>query len=115
VHEYSIVSSLLDRVQRESAAHPHAIVRSVHVRIGELAGVELPLLRTAYATFRERSVCVTAELEIEPVAARWECPRCQQAIAPGAILRCAACDRAAHLVAGGEIMLDRIELELPDV
>jgi hydrogenase nickel incorporation protein HypA/HybF len=115
MHEYSIVSALVDRVQREVDARPGAIVHRLHVRIGELAGVEVDLLRTAFETFRERSVCDRAELELVVVPAVWRCPRCERAIAPGAILRCPDCDRPARLDAGDEIILERIEMEVPDV
>ena len=115
MHEYSIVSSLVDRVQREADARPGAIVRRLHLKIGEHAGVDLGLLRSAYALFRERTVCEVAELEIEAVAVRWECPRCKTPIALGAVLRCAPCDRPARLVAGDDIILERIEMELSDV
>jgi Zn finger protein HypA/HybF involved in hydrogenase expression len=68
MHEYSIVSALVDRVEQVVVDHPGAIVRRVHVQIGTYAGVELTLLRTAYETFRERTVCETAELAIEAVS-----------------------------------------------
>jgi hydrogenase nickel incorporation protein HypA/HybF len=113
MHEYSIVSALVDRVQREAELHPGAVVRRLHVRIGELAGVELELLRTAFETFRERSVCAAAELEIAAVPAVWRCTQCGGALAPGAVLRC--CDRPARLESGDDIFLDRIEMEVPDV
>ena len=113
MHEYSIVSSLVDRVQREAAAHPGAIVRRLHVRIGEQAGVEVELLRTAYETFRATTICDAAELAIERVAAVWRCTACTCALAPGAPLRC--CDRPARLAAGDDIILERIEMEVPDV
>ena len=115
MHEYSIVAALVDRVQREVDARPGAVVRKLHVRIGELAGVELELLRAAYMTFRERGVCADAELAIEPVAAVWRCTRCDQPIAPGAVLRCPRCERPAGLAAGDEITLERIEMEVRDV
>lgn len=67
MHEYSIVAALVDRVEQVVDDHPGAIVRRVHVQIGEYAGVELALLRTAYETFREHTVCESAELAIEPV------------------------------------------------
>jgi len=115
MHEYSIVSALLDRVQREVDARPGAIVHRLHVRIGELAGVELDLLRTAFDTFRDRTVCGGAELVLELVPAIWRCTRCDRAIARGAVLRCPDCDRPARLDAGGDIILERIEMEVSDV
>ena len=84
MHEYSIVASLVERVEQVAATHPGATVRRVHVRIGELAGVELTLLRTAYETFRERTVCDAAELALD-------------------------------VVAGDDMTLMRVELEVPDV
>lgn len=113
MHEYSIVSSLLERVEREAALHPGAVVRKLHLRIGERAGVEVELLRTAFETCRARTICETCELAVEHVSVRWHCPRCHAAIAPP--VRCNACNTAARLAAGDEIMLDRIELEVPDV
>ena len=115
MHEYSIVSALVDRVQREVDAYPGAVARRVHVRIGELAGVELELLQTAFTTFRERTVCADAELDIEQVPAMWRCARCNLPIATGAVLRCPSCGRPAELSAGGEIILQRIEMEVRDV
>ena len=115
MHEYSIVASLVERVAREVEARPGAVVRKLHVRIGEQAGVELELLRTAFTTFRERSVCDGAELEIESVPAAWRCARCDRAIAAGAVLRCPACGRPAQLAAGDDIILERIEMEVRDV
>jgi hydrogenase nickel incorporation protein HypA/HybF len=113
MHEYSIISSLLERVDREAMRYPGAIVRTLHVRIGELAGVEVSLLRTAFETCRVRTPCETTELVIDQIPARWHCPKCGAAIAPP--VRCLDCHSAARLAAGDEIMLDRIELEVPDV
>jgi hydrogenase nickel incorporation protein HypA/HybF len=114
MHEYSIVAALIDRVEREAEARG-AEVRRLHVAIGELSGVEVDLLRTAYLTFSERTCCDGAELEIHPVAAEWRCPRCDVALDKGALLRCRGCGRPARLVHGDEIVLERIEMEVPDV
>ena len=113
MHEYSIVASLVDRVQREVDARPGARVRKLHVRIGECAGVEIELLRTAWETFREHTPCDCAELAIDRVAAVWGCPKCGRAIQPP--VRCETCARGAQLRAGDEIILDRIEMEVSDV
>ena len=115
MHEYSIIGSLVDRVEREVESHPGATVRRLRVRIGELAGVEIDLLRTAYDTFRPRTVCERAELSIEAVPAEWRCSRCDMMLQPGGVLRCPDCGTPARLTAGDDIVLERIEMEVPDV
>ena len=111
MHEYSIVQALLERVDAEARKHAAARVHAVRVRIGELAGVEVDLLKTAYETVRHRTVCHDAPLEVVAVAARWECPRCRTTIAAGAPLSCGECRIPARLASGDEIVLDRIEME----
>jgi hydrogenase nickel incorporation protein HypA/HybF len=115
VHEYSIVASLIDRVEQEAAQHGAHRVHRLRVRIGELSGVEIDLLKTAFDTFRERTLCEGAELAIESVPACWACPGCERALERGAILRCESCDRPARLIHGDEIILERIEMEADDV
>ena len=115
MHEYSLVQSLLDRVEREAAAHGATTIHRLRLQIGEMSGVETALLRSAYETFTERSICAGAELEIVPVAVRWGCPACETEMpAPGA-LRCRDCGGPMRLTAGDEIVLERIEMEVPDV
>jgi hydrogenase nickel incorporation protein HypA/HybF len=115
VHEYSIVQALIQRVEAEVRAQGAVAVHRLTVRIGDLAGVERDLLKTAFDTFRERTVCAGAELDITPVAAEWVCPRCRRPIAAGQILRCVECGLPARLEAGDEIVLERIEMEVADV
>jgi len=112
MHEWSIVEALLREVERHAHAHGARSVRRLHVRVGELAGVEIPLLESAYAAFRERSCCERAALEVEAVPARWQCPRCARELTPGARLRCDRCGGPPQLASGDEIVLARIELEL---
>lgn len=113
MHEYSIVQALVERVEREAHARRAAAVHRLSVRIGELSGVDIGLLTTAFATFRDRTICEGAELAVESVPARWECPRCQDEVGTGSLLRCPRCGAPARLAAGDEIVLDRIEMEVP--
>lgn len=114
MHEYSIVSALIDEVEaraREAGATRVALVR---VRLGAQSGVDARLLATAFDTFNERGVCAGARLELEEVPARWACPRCGAEPAPGGPLRCARCERPLELMEGDEIVLAHLELEVPD-
>ncbi|HEY7187209.1 MAG TPA: hydrogenase maturation nickel metallochaperone HypA [Vicinamibacterales bacterium] len=113
MHEYSIVQALVERVESEARARRATSVHRLSVRIGELSGVEVELLTTAYETFRERTICDAADLEVQIVEARWECPSCRRAIGRGDLLSCPACAVPARLAQGDEIMLDRIEMEVP--
>jgi hydrogenase nickel incorporation protein HypA/HybF len=113
MHEYSIVQALMERIEAEAAARGAIAVDRVVVRIGELSGVDVGLLHTAYVTFRERTICERAPLEIAEAAAEWNCRTCGGPIARGAALRCTACGGPARLRQGDEILLERIEMEVP--
>jgi hydrogenase nickel incorporation protein HypA/HybF len=113
MHEYSIVQALVERVEIEARAHHAATVHRLRVRIGELSGVDVDLLSTAYETFRDRTICQDAELVVQRIPARWECLTCGAEVPARGMLRCPRCGEPARLAAGDEIVLDRIELEVP--
>jgi hydrogenase nickel incorporation protein HypA/HybF len=113
MHEYSLVQSLLERVDAEARNQTAAAVTRLHVAIGEAAGVEVDLFEKAFEVFRDRTVCSDAELVVRRVPVRWRCPRCERAFEAGAVLRCEACEVPAELAQGDEIVLDRIEMEVP--
>lgn len=115
MHEYSIVMSLLEAVQAEMEKHRATVVRRVVIRIGELSGVDPELLASAFTTIREDTVCRDSELELKYVAADWRCGVCGTAIQRGEILHCPSCRIPATMQAGNEIILERVEMEVPDV
>ena len=112
MHESTIVQALLDRVAETARCYTDPRVTEVRVRIGELAGVETALLRKAFEAFRDRTLCRDAVLSIETAPARWACPSCGAEVAPGGRLRCDRCARPARLVEGGEIVLERVAMEV---
>ena len=112
MHEYSVATSLLDLVEEHVRAHAASRVLRIHVRIGEQSGVEPELLRSAWELVREASPAAAAELELHAVPVRWECRACEKTLVPTTTLRCPDCGGAAHLAAGSELFLDRIELEV---
>jgi hydrogenase nickel incorporation protein HypA/HybF len=114
MHEYSLVEALVRRVEEEARRRGALAVHALSVRVGELAGVDPELFRTAYETFRAGTLCADAPLALSRVAATWSCPTCRRPIPRGAPLRCGACDVPARLDDGGDALtLERIEMEVP--
>jgi len=114
MHEYSLIEALIRRVEEEARRRSALAVHGVSVRIGELAGVDPELFRTAYETFRAGTVCADAPLAVRQVAATWSCPRCRRALVRGEVLSCPDCHEPARLDDGGDALtLDGIEMEVP--
>jgi hydrogenase nickel incorporation protein HypA/HybF len=113
MHEYSIVQAMFEQIESTARSRGAVAVRRVRVRIGELSGVDPALLRTAYDTFRVRTICEEAPLELEQVPATWTCPAAHGDLARGRPLTCPSCGRPGRLAAGDEIVLEQLELEVP--
>jgi hydrogenase nickel incorporation protein HypA/HybF len=114
MHEYSLVEALVTRVEQEARRRSALAVHGVSVRVGELAGVDPELFRTAYETFRQGTICENAPLALRHVPASWSCPRCRRPVARGAVLACPDCKEPARLDDGGDALtLDGIDLEVP--
>lgn len=113
MHEYSLVASLLERVVAEAVARQAIEVHRVSLRVGALSGVEPELLETAFEMCREGTVCAGASLHVVRVPARWVCAACAREVPEGEVLACVACGGGARLAAGGELVLDQIEMEVP--
>ena len=64
MHEYSLVQAMFDRIDDVAASQRAATVRRVRVTIGNDAGVDPDLFRTAYGVFRIGTLCADAPLEI---------------------------------------------------
>ena len=114
MHEYSLVRALLDRVEVSVREHRATSVAILRVRVGEVAGVEMELLASAFELAKAGTPCADARLELVPAAARWECVSCKVEAPRGGVLQCPACGDRVRLVAGDEIILERIEMEVPE-
>jgi hydrogenase nickel incorporation protein HypA/HybF len=115
MHEHSVVSALLERVDAEARGRGASAVHRITVQIGDLAGLDAGLFATAFDTLRGGTICAAAALEVERVPASWWCSSCRGPIQEGSVLRCPACGAPARLERGDEIILGRIEMEVPDV
>jgi hydrogenase nickel incorporation protein HypA/HybF len=112
MHEYSLVMSLIERVDAEARAKHAKSIRRIAIRVGELSGVEAELLAQAYEIARTGTCCGQTELSVTREPARWACPNCQAVLDAQRSLRCGACDAAGQLVAGGELLFEQMEIEV---
>lgn len=115
MHEYSVARALLQGVRTQAREHGACRVHRVSLQIGELAGIEVDLLRSAFELVRERTICDGAELDIETVQPVWHCPACDRDLPSDAPLRCPRCGGPARLAAGDEILLATLDMEIEDV
>ena len=114
MHEYSLVESLVRRVEEEARRRSATRVHSLRVSVGELAGVDPELFRTAFETFRAGTLCEDTALEVVTYPAAWTCPSCGRTFERGAVLRCEPCGVPASLSERSEaLLLESIDLEVP--
>jgi len=64
LHEFSVVQSLLDLIEQNAKVNNAKSVSKVVVKIGKLSGIEPHLLKLAFDTFKEKTICENAELEM---------------------------------------------------
>jgi hydrogenase nickel incorporation protein HypA/HybF len=114
MHEYSLVEALVRRVEEEARRRNAIAIHGLKVSVGELAGVDPELFRTAFETFRAGTMCEKTSIEVVTYAASWTCPGCGKPFARGDVLHCAACDRPARMNQNSDaLLLESIDMEVP--
>jgi len=113
MHEYSLVLSLIERVEQEMKTHRATQAHRINVSVGELSGVEAELLESAFEIARESTILKETQLLVSRIAARWRCENCGKDVDSRKSLTCDTCDSQAKLVEGGDILFESVELEIP--
>jgi hydrogenase nickel incorporation protein HypA/HybF len=113
MHELAVCQALIGQIERVARNHHASRVLSVTLAIGPLAGVEPKLLEHAYPLAAAGTVAQDARLVIEAVPVRVRCRKCraETAVATNRLL-CGACnDWQVDVIAGEEMLLQRVEIE----
>ena len=113
MHEYSIVQSLLESCEEHAKQNEAKEVTKVVVKIGVLSGVEPDLLKTAFDTFKEQTVCHNADFIMNIQKIMIECHNCNtQSELEKNEFSCPKCDSTDIKVLDGEDMfLMSLEME----
>jgi len=113
MHEYSIVQALLNQCEEYAMANGAKRIVKVVTKIGVLSGVEPDLLKIAFETFKEGTICSDAEfiMNIQPLII--ECSKCNtQSALKDFNLSCPKCKSLETKVIDGEDMyLMSLEME----
>jgi hydrogenase nickel incorporation protein HypA/HybF len=110
-----IAQSVLDTVAKEIESRPGALLKTVGLRIGELAGVDAESLRFSWECLTRETPFEVATLVIEKRAWKRRCPRCDAVFAVVDFqTRCQECGSdATENEAGDELDIAYLELETP--
>ncbi len=117
MHEFSIVSSLMLLIEEQVKKHKADRVTRVVLGVGRLSGVEPDLLKIAFDTFKEKTVCENAELVIEIEDVKIKCRTCGAESVMGEKLsrRCPVCGSLnTQIVGGQDLYLKSLEMETDD-
>ena len=113
MHEYSIVQSLLDGCEDHARQNDATKVTKVVVKIGVMSGVEPDLLKIAFDTFKEKTICEEALFIINIQKVKIRCNGCgrenelekNEYLCPG----CQSTD--LKIIDGEDMLLMQLELE----
>ncbi len=74
MHEFSVVQSLMGLIEQNAMQNNAKSVSKVVVKIGKMSGIEPHLLKMAFDTFKEKTICENAQLEmiIQDIVAKCE-------------------------------------------
>ena len=112
MHELSVCQALIAQVEQIAAQHAATGVKSVHLRLGPLSGVEPQLLQDAYPIACAGSVAAESVLLIDLAPLKVKCETCgaETQASPNRLL-CGECgDYHTQLVSGDEMLLMSVEL-----
>ena len=113
MHEYSIVQALINQVEDNVKLNNGSIATKIVIKVGVMSGIEVDLLKRAFDTFKEKTLCEKAELIINIQKIKVKCLSCfeinelnkNQYICPN----CESCE--LEILDGEDSYLMSIEME----
>ncbi len=110
MHEFGLMQDAIDIAQAHAGGADQIL--KLHLRVGELSGVEPDSLRFAFEVLAPQSCVRGAELEIEHVPVVCHCEECQSDFTPTSVFYiCPTCGRlAVEIKEGREFQVTSIEV-----
>jgi hydrogenase nickel incorporation protein HypA/HybF len=113
MHELAICQDIISQVEKLAVEHKATAIARIILDIGPLSGVEKDLLEAAFPIACAGSLAENAELQINALPIRIECPQCgEKADASAGNLSCPHCGNwRTNLLSGDEMLLRRVEMD----
>lgn len=112
MHEYSIVSSLIEVCKEVAIKNQATSVNKIILKVGRLSGIETYFLINCFDVFKENTICHCAELVLEVCEVKIHCNDCQKInIITNNIFYCPECNSTnTSMVSGNELLVQSIEV-----
>jgi hydrogenase nickel incorporation protein HypA/HybF len=125
MHEFSVMSEVMDALKEESQKHSVKGVKEVLLEVGELTFLAHEQLRFSYKVLSEGTIFDGSELVIESTPAMIRCDSCGYEGEGGfrddpefhrvlPTFSCPKCDEPTSVVAGNECIIRRIVADVED-
>jgi hydrogenase nickel incorporation protein HypA/HybF len=116
MHELAVCQALIEQVERVARDNAARRILSITVSVGPLSGIEAKLLEHAYPLAAAGTVAEEAKLVVVTVPVRVRCRTCRaETEAASNRLLCGSCnDWQVDVIAGEEMLLQRVEIETAD-
>ena len=113
MHEYSIVTALIEQCENLAKQHQATAISRVEVKIGILSGVEPALLSQAFETFKLEGICANATFNMHIQPLLLVCNQCgQQSDQSSRTIICQHCQsNDTRIIDGEDMMLMQLEMD----
>lgn len=116
MHELGIMTGVMDAVEASAKQAGATRVLKVSLSVGEMTEAVADALRFAFEALSENTMSEGAELDITMVKPKSRCRECSAEFEHDRFnVLCTECGSfATELIAGRELQIDSIEVDIPD-
>lgn len=112
MHEYSVVSSLIDVCEKQAKKSNAKQINKITLQVGRLSGIEAHFMESCFDTFKEDTVCHNAQLIMKIIDVEIYCKECKsKRIVLDNNFLCQVCKSTqTEILQGQELLVESIEI-----
>ena len=116
MHELGLMTGIMSSVQEAANQAGASAVTDITISVGEMTEAIPDALQFAFEALREGTICENAQLHIAMIAPHSRCLECGAEYEHDRFhMLCPECGSfATELIAGREMRIDSIEVDIPD-